>query len=35
MRFLASYALANAAEKQRRLRERAERDRQVRQRPRQ
>lgn len=34
MRFLASYALANAAESQRRLREQAERERQVRQRPR-
>jgi hypothetical protein len=33
MRFLASLTLANAAESQRRLRERAERDRQVRRRP--
>jgi hypothetical protein len=34
MRFLASYTLANAAESQRRLREQAARDRQVRRRPR-
>jgi hypothetical protein len=34
MRFLASFTLANAAETQRRLQERAERDRQVRRRPR-
>jgi hypothetical protein len=34
MRFLANLTIANAAESQRRLRERAERDRQVRQRPR-
>jgi len=34
MRFLASLTLANAAESQRRLREHAQRDRQVRQRPR-
>jgi hypothetical protein len=33
MRFLANLTIANAAESQRRLRERAERDRQVRQRP--
>jgi hypothetical protein len=34
MRFLASFTLANAAESQRRLRERAERERWVRRRPR-
>jgi hypothetical protein len=34
MRFLASFTLANAAETQRRLRARAERDRAVRRRPR-
>lgn len=34
MRFLASFTLANQAESQRRLREQAERDRQVRRRPR-
>ena len=34
MRFMASYALANAAETQRRLREKAARDRQVRRHPR-
>jgi len=34
MRFLASLTLANAAESQRRLRELAERERQVRQQPR-
>jgi predicted transcriptional regulator len=34
MRFLASFTIANQAETQRRLRELAERDRQVRQRPR-
>lgn len=34
MRFLASFTLANAAESQRRLRERAERERQVRPSPR-
>jgi hypothetical protein len=34
MRFMANYALANAAETQRRLRENATRDRQVRRRPR-
>jgi hypothetical protein len=34
MRFLASFTIANAAETQRRLREQAERDRQVRMRPR-
>jgi hypothetical protein len=34
MRFVASYMLANADETQRRLREQAERDRQVRRRPR-
>jgi hypothetical protein len=34
MRFLASFTLANAAESQRRLREAAQRDRQVRRRPR-
>lgn len=34
MRFLASFTLANAAETQRRMREMAERDRQVRRRPR-
>jgi len=34
MRFLASFTIANAAESRRRLREIAERDRQVRQRPR-
>lgn len=33
MRFLASFTLANAAESQRRMRERAERERWVRQRP--
>jgi hypothetical protein len=33
MRFFASFTLANAAESQRRMRERAERERQVRQRP--
>lgn len=33
MRFLASFTIANQAETQRRLRELAERDRQVRQRP--
>jgi hypothetical protein len=34
MRFLASFTIANAAESQRRMREIADRDRQVRQRPR-
>jgi hypothetical protein len=34
MRFMANYALANAIESQRRLREQAERERLVRQRPR-
>jgi hypothetical protein len=34
MRFLASLTLANAAESQRRMRERADRDRQVRAQPR-
>lgn len=34
MRFLASFTLANAAESQRRLRERAERERWVRRQPR-
>ncbi len=34
MRFLASFTIANAAESHRRLREAAERDRQVRQHPR-
>jgi hypothetical protein len=34
MRFMASFTLANAAESQRRMREMAQRDRQVRQRPR-
>lgn len=34
MRFLASFAVANAAESRRRMREIAERDRQVRQHPR-
>jgi len=34
MRFLASFTIANAAESQRRLRERADRERQVRQHPR-
>lgn len=34
MRFLANYMVANAEETQRRLREQAERDRQVRRRPR-
>jgi hypothetical protein len=34
MRFLASFTLANAAQSQRRMREIAERDRQVRQHPR-
>jgi hypothetical protein len=34
MKFLSSFAFANAAETQRRLREAAERDRQVRQHPR-
>lgn len=34
MRFLASFTLANAAESQRRMREIAERERQVRRRPR-
>jgi hypothetical protein len=34
MRFLASFTIANQAETQRRLRDLAERDRQVRQRPR-
>jgi len=34
MRFLASFAIANAAESQRRMREIAARERQVRQRPR-
>lgn len=34
MRFLASFTLANAAESQRRMRELAERERQVRRRPR-
>lgn len=34
MRFLASFTIANAAEHQRHLRERADRDRQVRRRPR-
>lgn len=33
MRFFASFTVANAAESQRRMRERAERDRWVRQRP--
>jgi hypothetical protein len=34
MRFLASFTIANAAESQRRLRERADRDRRVRRHPR-
>jgi hypothetical protein len=34
MRFMASFTLANAAETQRRMRELADRDRQVRRRPR-
>jgi hypothetical protein len=34
MRFLASFTIANAAESQQRLRDRAERDRQMRQHPR-